>query len=501
MRTLEILLVASCIALLAVLLIRKEANRIAGVAAGVACGGLLAGQLLIEGYRWKMIPAYLVAFLLIITALFRRRRARKPLRYTITGVLVLLLTGSVALSMVLPVFNLPKPSGEFKVGTEAFHFMDTSRDETYTEDKNDKRELIVQIWYPAAKSGGSAEESTLFPQDQKLFQAYMQAYSSYFGLPAPLLDYWKYNRSSSYEGADVLPAKSPYPVVLLSHGMGVGRILHTSQAENLASHGYIVVAVDHTYSTLATAFPDGRVTGLLTKPSQDQLYEDSRSILQMWNKDISFVVDQLEKINGGIIASRFKGKLDMNHIGIMGHSFGGAAAFEAVNSDPRIKAGVNMDGTLYESGDRSPLKKPFMFMESEEFMKVNEDQAKYRKTPITDEELQKLKFTRQQFSTVLAHRERELKVMDHVMQQEGSAVIYIEGAKHFNFTDLQLYSPLINLTGMTGSIQGTRGAEVVNRYVLEFFNEHLRGMKSKLLRGPSGDYPEVKYPGNPIFQD
>ena len=76
---------------------------------------------------------------------------------------------------------------------------------------------------------------------------------------------------------------------------GVGRILHTSQAEHLASHGYIVFAVDHTYSTVMTAFPDGRKTGFLTEQSQERLFEDSRAILDVWNKDTAFIVNQLEK--------------------------------------------------------------------------------------------------------------------------------------------------------------------------------------------------------------
>lgn len=73
------------------------------------------------------------------------------------------------------------------------------------------------------------------------------------------------------------------------------------------------------------------------------------------------------------------------------------------------------------------------------------------------------------------------------------------GAGHYNFTDLQLYSPLIGLTGMTRGINGTRGAEIVNRYLLKFFNQHLRGTESKLLAGPNVDFPEVKYP-NLVYQ-
>lgn len=500
MRVLEMLLAASCATVLIMLLMRKESNRKAGVAAGIACGALLAAQLLFEGYRWQMIPAYIVAGLLAVIAVSGRRKLWKPLRYTMMAIFVVLLGGSVALSLLLPVFHLPKPAGDLGVGTETFHFIDTGREETFTEQKDDKRELMVQVWYPAAESGGGSEQSKVFPRDNKLFQTYMRAYSGHLGVPASALDYWKYSRANAYANADLLPSDKPYPVVLLSHGMGVGRILHTSQAENLASHGYIVFAIDHTYSTVATAFPEGRVTGFLTGQPQDRFFEISRAILQVWYKDAAFVVDQLEKLNTGAIASKFKGMLDMDNIGMMGHSFGGAAAFEAVYSNPRIKAGVNMDGTVFETKGRDDMKKPFMFMESEQFVKVNQQQAKYRKTPITDEELKSLQFTRKQFDTILANRELELKLMDRVTQQGGGRVVYVEGTGHYNFTDLQLYSPLVGQTGMTGSIDGARGAELVNRYVLEFFNQHLRGIQSKLLAGPNEDYPEVKYPES-LFQE
>ncbi|EGG37032.1 alpha/beta hydrolase family protein [Paenibacillus sp. HGF5] len=495
MRVLEMLWVAACVAMLMILLSRNTINRKAGVIVGIAGGSLFAVQLLVEGYRWQMIPAYIVTALLFMLVLFRRRTVKKPLRYMIWGLSAVLLGVSVALSALLPVFHLPKPSGEFRVGTDTFHFVDADREETFTEQTSDKRELIVQVWYPAAESDQGAEKATVFPKDKRLFHTYMQAYSEYLGLPAAALDYWKYSRANAYGHADLRLSENPYPVVLLSHGMGVGRILHSSQAEHLASHGYIVFAIDHTYSTAATAFPDGRVTGFLTEQSQERLFEDSRAILKVWNEDISFVTNQLEKLQSGAIASKFKGALDLDNIGMMGHSFGGAAAFEAVYSNPRIKAGVNMDGTLFVTKDRDDMEKPFMFMESEDFMKVNEQQAKYRQTPATEAELQALGLTREQFGMILANRELELKLMDRLIQQGLGRTLYIEGAGHYNFTDLQLYSPLTRLTGMTGSMNGSRGAEIVNAYVLEFFNQHLRGMEeSKLLTGPSEEYPEVKYP-------
>jgi excinuclease UvrABC ATPase subunit len=86
----------------------------------------------------------------------------------------------------------------------------------------------------------------------------------------------------------------------------------------------------------------------------------------------------------------------------------------------------------------------------------------------------------------------ELNIMKNVIHHQGN-VIYVEGTQHFNFTDLQFYSPLIKLTGITGDIDGKRGSWIVNQYVLDFFNKHLKETGGKLLEGPNDSYPEVKF--------
>ena len=262
---------------------------------------------------------------------------------------------------------MPKPDGLYEVGTQTFHFIDNNRDEVFTEDNNDKRELMVQIWYPAEHVNDKKGES-LFPEDKEIFKKYMQAYSQKFKLPEFALDYWKYIRSNSYESAEILPSAQPYPLILLSHGMGTGRILHTSQAENLASHGYIVAAIDHTYSTMGTAFPDGKATGFKTEVNGDNFYDVGNSVGVTWTQDVEFVINQFEKLHSGTIQSKLKGTVDLNNIGIMGHSFGGATAFNAFYLNDNVKAGINMDGTLYALENRDHINKPFMFIKSGDFM-------------------------------------------------------------------------------------------------------------------------------------
>lgn len=478
MRLFEILLVLSCFALLIDLLFIKRSAKKIGLGLGIGSSVILLVQLFVEGYRWQLLLVYIMTALFIIIVLFRHSdkmanlKIGKFLKYSLSSLIVILLVGSTVLSVYLPVFNLPKLDGPEKVGTQTFHLTDQNRDEIFTEDQSDKRELMVQVWYPTENSNNNKRD-TLFPKDKEMFKKYIQSFSNSLKLPEFLLDYLKYSQTNSYENVEILPSTSPYPVVLLSHGMGTSRVLHVSQAENLASHGYIVVTIDHTYSTFATLFPDGRVTDY--KKSTTTLDERTKTG-SIWTKDVEFVIVQIEKLNSGAIESQFKGKIDLDHIGAMGHSFGGATAFNATYLDQRIKAGVNMDGSLYEVENRDDINKPFMFIRSGSF----EDWfANFEIDRNSDDEVTK-------------SLSDELHIMKNVMNH-GGKVIYVEGTQHFNFTDLQFYSELVKLSGITGDINGKRGSNIVNQYVLDFFNKQLKGTGGDLIQGPNDLYPEVKF--------
>ncbi|MEK4661046.1 alpha/beta fold hydrolase [Priestia sp. FSL H7-0729] len=478
MRLFEILLVLSCFALLLDLLFIKRGAKKTGLGVGIGSGVILVIQLLVEGYRWQLLVVYIMTALFIIIVLLRHSekmvnlKIGTVLRYSLSSLIVILLVATTLLSAYLPVFDLPKPDGPEKVGTQTFHFTDQNRDEVLTEDQSDKRELMVQVWYPTENINNNKRD-TLFPYDKEMFKKYIQSFSASLKLPEFVLNYWKYSRTNSYENVEIIPSATPYPVVLLSHGMGTSRVLQASQAENLASHGFIVVTIDHTYSTFATLFPDGRVTGYTTKMTT---IDDRKEIGDIWTKDVEFVINQIEKLNSGAIESQFKGKMDLNNVGTMGHSFGGATAFNATYLDHRIKAGVNMDGSLNEVEDREDINKPFMFIRSGSF----EDWlANFEKDRNSDDEVTKF-------------LSDELHIMKNVIEHGGD-VIYIDGTQHFNFTDLQFYSELVKLSGITGDINGKRGSNIVNQYVLDFFNKQLKGTGGDLMEGPNEDYPEVKF--------
>lgn len=493
MRLFEMLLAASSFILLLSAGFLKKGNRKRAVVVCGASGILLGIHLLLEGCRWQMVFIYIMTALLIPAVIVRQLKkgggteTRKLLKYGLYPLTTVLFVLSVFFSLYLPVFDLPVPDGPYQVGTETFHFIDGSRDEVLTGDINDKRELMVQIWYPARNSSGM-ESELLFPLSEDLFAKYAQAYAERFNLPAFVFDYWKYIRTNSYKSAEPLSAAKPLPVILLCHGMGTGRFFHASQAENLASHGFIVAAIDHTYSATATVFPDGRVAGFKTPANIDNIYDIDSRVGKIWEEDVEFVADQLEKLNSGAIGSGFKGRVDLNAIGIMGHSFGGSTAFNALNLCNRIKAGINMDGSLFELEGGYGMDKPFMFMTTGDYEDRNEV---FKKSIVSDDDLKFARLTRANYEKLKPLMEKENDIVNKVRQNRG-IVLYIEGAAHFNFTDFQLFSKL-KFTGMTGDIDGGRGALIVNRYALDFFNKYLRGTGGNLISGPDGNYPEVKF--------
>lgn len=317
-------------------------------------------------------------------------------------------------------------------------------------------------------------------RDEPLFTDLMTQYGNSLRVPGFALSYWKYIGANSYQKANIQPSAAPYPVILISHGLGTGKMLHTSQAENLASHGYIVMGIDHTYSSAATLFPDGTITSFTTELPNENFQQEAGELEQIWLADIKYILQQLQPLNEGHIqeATSFQHQIDLKHIGIMGHSFGGATAYDALKTNPELIAGINMDGTLTNSDepdDKSEGNKPFLFLFSDSFVKNSAQLS--ANTSIPQEARQLL--------------EKEQRIIRHTIQQGGYGV-HIQGTEHFNYTDLQLYSDLLKYTGMTGEIDGKRGSELVNKLILQFFDQALKGTATPPWSELSSTYPEVE---------
>lgn len=410
-------------------------------------------HLVLEKFRWQMVPAYGLTLLFFLLSIrWIKRGGRPPDKQLPHRVLLiigflfrlLIFTIVAALPILLPVFRLPEPTGPYPVGTTNLHLVDRTRSETFTPAPDDYREFMVQVWYPAQVDPGARPD------------AYMEH------IPFQL-SHLSLVRTHAYLDAPASNVQTAYPVLIFSHGY-IGLVeQNLTQMEELASHGYIVCSIAHTYHAQATVFPDGRIVPVDLSLSNDfikgnpptqAMYAEH---LRIWTDDTIFLIDELERIQVGDRDSMLTGKLDMTRLGVFGQSFGGVTAVQVCMVDDRCRAGISLDSGLPRdytgrTAD-TPLKQPFMFM-------LNESRAYVMRTNLG------------------------------AVKNTAYGVI-VRGSTHFDFTDLFLYSPVLKYTKAFGPIDGYRMVNIINSYILAFFDEYLKGERSPLLDGSSPNYPEV----------
>ncbi|MBY0114502.1 dienelactone hydrolase [Paenibacillus xylanexedens] len=496
MRLFEILLFFSSVFLLAIPFIFNQRIRRSALLLTSGVGIiLLVIHFLVEGYRIQLVFLYGFTPLMFMFSLIKVVRSQKGV-WPVSRILRVLgplfiaigLIVTVCFHYVFPVFDPPAPTGKLKVGTQVFHFVDPNREETFGKSETGKRELMVQVWYPA--EAGTGKYTPFIPNPRIL--SYM---AENYGLPGFTFQHLKYVSSHAYLATEVSSAQDSYPLVLANPGFGSSRFFHTSQAENLASHGYIVAVIDHTYNTFATEFPDGQITTNTTSdlfsPEHDYRTEREKrdELGKVLTADVVFALDQFELIQSGKIPSQLKGRVDLGHIGVFGHSIGGATAYDA-SYDPRIKAGIDLDGGLYGLHDKEGLRKPILFINSEsgyEKLKMLIDHRVY-----TDVELERMGNTREWVDQERKDKKLELDRMRKTVAA-GGQVLYIDNAEHLNFTDVQFISPIFRILGITGKIAPDRANFIINSYMLDFFDLYLKEKGGILMNEPDSRFPEVKF--------
>jgi len=437
---------------------------------------VVVAQILLEGYRWQMVPLYLFAVILFALTLkvsrdksnmdlqgkplesFSRRRS-----FVLATLGVLLLIVASALPVLFPVIEMPAPNGEYQVGTVTYNWVDNSRDEIYSGKSGDKRELMVQIWYPASPQANATPALWMDRID-----IVGPAISRYLHLPDFFLDHLKFARSNSYTDAPASNRAARYPVVLYSHGWNGFRAVNANQMEALASHGYIAVGMDHTYGAMFTLFPDGRIAlnnpnALVGKNPSPEFQRSSEILEATYAADVRFVIDQLALLDAGKITSPLAGKFDLNRVGLFGHSTGGGAIVLACSRDPRCKAGLGMDAwvePIPASVVPQAPSQPFMFMRSETWA-----------TPQNDTRLAEL----------------------YTGLPSGGYRLTIRGTGHYDFILLPLLTPLAPYLKLKGPLDGQRVVSITTDYLLAFFDKHLKQQAVPLLDGASPLYPEVQF--------
>ncbi len=229
--------------------------------------------------------------------------------------------------------TVPSPSGSYKVGTRTADLVDTSRSDPYLAN-GAKRELLVRIWYPSA-GGQSCQPAPYTSSGVWNYLAQLEK------VPAPQV------KTNSCQDASV--ATGAHPVVVFTHGYTGTFTDYTFLFEDLASRGYIVASVNHTFEATAVQFPDGRVVKSVLGShfgNTSRLDESTTSLaVAVRLADLKFVMDELQGLNASV-SSPFAGKLDLSRVAVAGHSLGGLTALVGLKLEPRFGAAISVDGVM-----------------------------------------------------------------------------------------------------------------------------------------------------------
>ena len=454
-----------------------------------------------EGFRFIMLPLYLLCLILCAIEVTRKlrlhtyqsnptgenqtfikKKSKKKhcfLRTFGIAIFCVAFLISIILSWFLPVNNLPTLSGNSKVGTVFMDFTNPSRTNILNGTKESQK-IAVQIWYPASDIHGKKRVNWMINRKvASLFAERMR-------LP-DILGQLCMVKTNSYLNASLSTGSEKYPIILFSGGGGMFNGQNVIQMEELASNGFVVAAVSHPKDDFATVYSNGTVLPydkelgdalssdmkqainfMKSKYSSDDATPEmqratikaaklSNMNVRLWAEDLSFIADQIEKMNNGLIDSIFKGKMDTSQFGVFGHSFGGAAAGQVCLNDDRFKAFMNIDGTPFGDTVNDTIDQPFMIVEADSDSSI------------------------------------KFKASDgYSPDQRNYLIVSVNGAEHMNFTDLNTIIPRIGKKiGVLGNIDTDEQTKIMNAYVLAFFNHYLKGSSEPILESKKSPFSEI----------
>ncbi|HLW08203.1 MAG TPA: hypothetical protein VKY45_11640 [Marinilabiliaceae bacterium] len=374
----------------------------------------------------------------------------------------------------LPKTLLPKPTGEYQIATQKLFLTDTLRKEKFTS-RRKYREIYVKIWYPVRAEGEYEYEYFLNDYPTKVVADIFKS----VGLDRDLVDIIKQTQTHSLSEDFELPSGQKFPVILFNPGFYFGMSdFYTAIIENLASHGYIVCCINHPYeqpfveSSGKDAYMKKKKAQLAYLPlflmekfrnfkidTDEEIEATTRlylkklkrfdKILRRWTADNDFFISYLEKVSNSPTSPSLFAGMNLDRMGVLGQSVGGSVSGQlCLQNSERIKAGINLD--CFQFGDMidEPLQTPFMLMQSEHYpLWILGNSVVYRN------------------------------------HQSDFYRTTIKNARHFVFSDAS-FLDLISAEDkkkMIGNIEGNETVQLINNYILEFFNSYLLGESSILM--------------------
>ncbi|MFB7475091.1 alpha/beta hydrolase family protein [Kitasatospora sp. NPDC056184] len=359
--------------------------------------------------------------------------------------------------------TLPAPTGLLPVGTTALHLVDPRRPDRWAPTPR-PRELMAQLWYPAAACGAPAHR--LAPWAGAAERAHLEA--DYLGV-APGRLVWPATHSREDAPVDRTARR---PVVLYSPGSRADRSFGTLAAEDLASRGYVVVVLDHTFDAGEVAFPDGRLE-VRNKPAVFAMTDEE--IVAYRTADTRFVLDRLTDLAAGTnpdaehrpLPPGLGAALDLTAVGVAGHSMGGATAVQTLHDDPRVLAGASLDGPVFGTVATDGLDRPLLLFGASDVRPARD--------AMWDALWPRLTSWRRQ--------------------------LRLDDSGHGSFADLEVLLtaarpvlpwPADEVDHLLGTIDPARAVSAQRAYLAAFFDLHLRHRPTPLFTTPSPGHPEVR---------
>ena len=369
--------------------------------------------------------------------------------------------------------KLPTPTGPLPVGRTIQDWVDPAAVDTLAPVPGTRRELLVWIWYPSA-SKPSTEMDDYVPTE---LRPKAEA-SSGANIWTLLTRDASHVHGHSARNPDLAPEQRSYPVVIMRAGASAPVLNYSTLAEDLASHGYIVVGFDAPYRTGRVVFPDGRVMGRTEQNNPETCVVPDRTLMERcasrvmsaWTGDIAFALDRLARLNTADSLGRFTGRLDLTRVGVFGHSFGGAVAAQFCHEDSRCMAGIDIDGAPHGSVIENGLAQPFMFLLSD-----HGDASDSASVQI----------------------ERDIQSIYERIRPDLRLRVVIRGAFHFMFSDdgallkSSVVRGVLRVLGRLG-IDARRQLAVTTYCVHTFFDHYLKGAGGSRLNIASPLYPEIQ---------
>ncbi len=422
----------------------------------IAVAGTAAATFTLEGWRVPLVPAYAVAVGLLIAAQLPVGRLPQFLQRLALGGGLLLLAASLAACIVLPLRIFPPSAGPYAVGTLAVPADLIERFTPKPANPPARPAPLARLWYPTAPvPPQSWIGRQFFPRD----------------------------RDPGVEGAIPSTAPARFPVVLYFAGWPGTDIQNFVLIRELVSRGFMVVSL--TYPGKLPSMSDAEFAQQVAEfetPWDYSTHAAARHMRQMFearvrhgSEDAAAMLDLLGAVNAQGALPQFRGRLALDHAGVLGFSMGGGVAAQAGWLEPRFKAVVNLDGWHWLESLQQGVPHPYLYVSEISSMPTPEA------------------LTSPNLNTRYAaeHGQMQYVNVPRVLELSGGTQVSVPGTTHLNFTDLNLHSPLRRLRD-GGTIDRFRALEVVNAYVCSFFERELQGKSEPLLDGVSRRFPEVK---------